>query len=159
MRNKLHSFNAHTNTIKYTLAASALSLVLLTNSDTIAAQTKSTKQDLAKNIVKLDDEKREKDFIRMFSPVISSIDTISQIPFAVKYRNPEWAKENNFPSYIDINPKTVEKGKFLTDLEMILGDKQYNIVPYKAIKIKSMRIIPNTNSLQEPKVILELQLI
>lgn len=81
---------------------------MLGNSDNILAQTQQTKQDLAKNINKPNEDIVKEYFVNQFAPVVKSIDNISEIPLKIKYKNPELAQKYNFPDSIDIHPKVIK---------------------------------------------------
>ena len=156
MEKNIHSKDTHTNSLKNLLAVGALSFVLLWNSDNILAQTEQTKQDLAKNINKTEDGIK-RSFVANVAPVINTIDHISDMPLKIKYKNSDFALKYNFPDSIDIFPKSIKWGaKSLVTL--IIDDKKYNITPYKGIKIKNMKIVPNKN-LDDTKVILTVEVI
>jgi len=157
MEKKDQSGHIHNTTLKNLLAVWALSFVLLGNSDNIVAQTQQTKQDLARNINKSNEDILKQYFVNSFAPVINSIDQLTDIPIKVKYKNNDLAQKNNFPDSIDISPKVIN-GSPKKLVVVTIDDKKYNIVPYKGIKIKNMKLVPN-KTLDDPKAILTLELI
>lgn len=96
-------------------------------------------------------------FVNSFAPIVNSIDKITDIPLKVKYKNRDLAEKNNFPDSIDINPKIIN-GSPKKLVVVTIDDKKYNIVPYRGIKIKNMKIVPN-KTLDDPKAVLTLELI
>lgn len=149
--------STHNKTLKNMLAVWALSLVLLGNPDNIVAQTQKTREDLAKNINKTNEDIIKQYFVNNFAPVINSVNHISDIPLKIKYKNPDFAAKYNFPDSIDISPKLIKwSPKRL--VVVTIDDKKYNIIPYRGIKIKNMKIVPN-KTLDDPKAILTLELI
>lgn len=128
----------------------------LTASDNLSAQRQNTSQLLAKDMVDHNIESMQKIYIDNLAPIINSIKNIDQIPIIPKYKNSLIAKKYNLPDSIDISPKVIHRP---TDLVVLaLWDKKYNVIPYKWIKIKDMKLVANKN-LDDPKAIISLELV
>ena len=147
----------HRGAIKNRLTIWALSLTLAANTPKVFAQAQQTKHELAKNMNNLKEDTIKAQFISVFSSMVSTINTISDFPLKVKFKDRNLVNTHHFPEYIDIQPKMIKKPEEL--LILTLWDKVYKITPYKGIKIKTMELVDNKNDLNANKAILWLQFI